>query len=83
VSRTKALFGVGRAVGVDAKIYLNGKYQATTFDQLTLKGGGPQDPGLAGFIQRLTRSIVADVMAERPGTGPRLAALDLTKTKSG
>jgi hypothetical protein len=72
VSKAKALFGVGRAVGIDAKIYLGGKYQATTFDQVTIKGGS-DDAGLATTIQKLTRSIVANAMADAPADAPKVA----------
>jgi hypothetical protein len=73
LSRAREVFGVGRAVGIDAKIYLDGQYQATTFDQATVKGG-PNDPSLAAAIQKVMKSIVANASAE--GThddGPKLA----------
>ncbi len=72
VSKAKALFGVGRAVGIDAKIYLNGQFQATTFDQVTVKDG-PKDPGLSAVIQKVLKSIVANASAEDKTDGPKLA----------
>jgi hypothetical protein len=72
VSKAREVFGVGRAVGIDAKIYLNGQYQATTFDQATVKGG-PNDPALAAAIQKVMKSIVANASAEGAADGPKLA----------
>ncbi len=72
VSRAKQLFGVGRAVGIDAKIFLNGQFQATTFDQVTVKDG-PKDPGLSAVIQKVLKSIVANATAEGKADGPKLA----------
>lgn len=63
LSKAREAFGVGRAIGIDAKIYLDGKYQASTFDQVTIKGG-PNDPGLVGAIQKVTRTIVSDALTE-------------------
>ncbi len=60
---TREAFGVGRVIGIDAKIYLDGKYQASTFDQITLKGGAG-DPALPREIQKVTRTVVADALAE-------------------
>lgn len=74
LSKAREAFGVGRAVGIDAKIYLNDKFEATTFDQATLKGGA-NDPGLSTEIQKLMRSIVANAMAQEPPDAPKLAAL--------
>ena len=59
VSRAKELFGVGRAVSIDAKIFLNDQFEATTFDQVTVKGG-PDDPGLAAAIQKIMKSVVVN-----------------------
>ena len=72
LSKARDVFGVGRAVGIDAKIYLNGQYQATTFDQATVKGG-PNDPGLAAAIQKVMKSIVANAAADGTQAGPKLA----------
>lgn len=74
LSKAREVFGVGRAVGIDAKIYLNDKYQATTFDQATVKGG-IDDPGLAAAIQKVMKSIIANAMAQEPPDAPKLAAL--------
>lgn len=80
LSKAREVFGVGRAVGIDAKIYLNGQYQATTFDQATVKGG-PNDPGLAAAIQKVMKSIVANAAAEGTPDGPKLA--DCRRSKTG
>jgi hypothetical protein len=72
LSKARDMFGVGRAVGIDAKIYLNGQYQATTFDQATVKGGA-NDPALATTIQKMMKSIVANATAEETLAGPKLA----------
>jgi hypothetical protein len=74
LSKAREAFGVGRAVGIDAKIYLNDKFEATTFDQATIKGGA-NDPGLAAEIQKLMKSIVANATAREPPNAPKLAAL--------
>lgn len=65
VSRFKDLFGTRRAIGVDAKLYLNGQFQSTTFDQATVKGG-PRDPDLGKLIDKITKSIIANAMIEEP-----------------
>ena len=57
------MFGVGRAIGIDAKIYLDGRYQSSTFDQVTIKGG-PNDPELESAIKKVTRIIVSDALTE-------------------
>jgi hypothetical protein len=72
VSRARQLFGVGRAVGVDAKIFLNGKFEATTFDQVTVKDGA-KDAGLSAVIQKVMKSVVANAMVEGKAEGPKLA----------
>jgi hypothetical protein len=81
LSKARDLFGVGRPVGVDAKIYLNGQYQSTSFDQATIKGG-PRDAGLSDVIKKVMHSIVANAFAAEPETGPRLAALAPVRTVS-
>jgi hypothetical protein len=65
VSRFKDMFGMRRAIGVDAKLYLNGQFQSTTFDQATIKGG-PRDPDLDRVIDKVTRSIIANAFLEEP-----------------
>ena len=72
VNRMKDMFGVRRSVGVDAKIYLDGQYQTSTFDQATIRGGG-EDQDLSKVIQRVLRSIVANALAGTHG-GASLAA---------
>jgi hypothetical protein len=59
MSKAKELFGVGRAVSIDAKIFLNDQFEATTFDEATVKGG-PNDPGLAAAIQKVMKSVVSN-----------------------
>jgi hypothetical protein len=59
IAGVEHLFGVRRAIGVDAKLYLHGQYDTATFDQATIKGG-PNDPDLAAVILRITRALVAD-----------------------
>jgi hypothetical protein len=71
-SKAKEVFGVGRAVSIDAKIYLNGQFQATTFDQVTIRGG-PHDSALSAVIQKVIKSIVANAMAEGRANGPKQA----------
>ena len=63
LSKARAMFGVGRAIGIDAKIYLDGRYQSSTFDQVTIKGG-PNDPELESAIKKVTRIIVSDALTE-------------------
>ena len=81
LSKARDLFGVGRPIGVDAKIYLDGKYQSTSFDQVTVKGGA-NDPALSSVIKKVMNSIVANAFAAEPATGPRLAALAPVRTES-
>ena len=71
MSRAKELFGVGRAVSIDAKIFLNDEYEATTFDQATIKGG-PDDPGLAAAVQKVMKSVVTNAFltASPDGASP-------------
>ena len=59
MSKARQLFGVGRAIGIDAKIFLNDAFQATTFDQVTVKGG-QDDPGLAAAVQKIMKSVVTN-----------------------
>lgn len=81
LSKARDLFGVGRPIGVDAKIYLDGKYQSTSFDQVTVKGGA-NDPALSSVIKKVMNSIVANAFAAEPASGPRLAALAPVRTVS-
>lgn len=59
LSKARQLFGVGRAISIDAKIFLNDEFEATTFDQVTVKGG-QDDPGLAASIQKIMKSVVTN-----------------------
>jgi hypothetical protein len=81
LSKARDLFGVGRPIGVDAKMFLNGQYQSTSFDQATIKGG-PHDAGLSDVIKKVMNSIVANAFASEPQTGARLAALAPVRTLS-
>ena len=81
LSKARDLFGVGRPIGVDAKIYLDGKYQSTSFDQVTVKGGA-NDPGLSSVIKKVMNSIVANAFASEQQSGLRLAALAPVRTVS-
>lgn len=74
LSKARDLFGAGRPVGVDAKIFLDGQFQSTSFDQATIKGG-PHDAGLYDAIKKVMQSIVANAFAAEPPGGPRLAAI--------
>jgi hypothetical protein len=65
LSRVESAFGTRRAVGIDAKIYLNGKYQSSTFDQATIKGSVPE-PSFGATIQKIMHSIVANAVASDP-----------------
>ncbi len=79
LSKARNLFGIGRPIGVDAKIYLNGQYQSTSFDQATIKGG-PHDASLSDVIKKVMNSIVANAFAAEPATGARLASLASLRT---
>jgi len=74
ISKARDLFGAGRPIGVDAKIFLDGQFESTSFDQATIKGG-PHDPGLSEVIKKVMNSIVANAFAAEPPNGPKLAAL--------
>jgi hypothetical protein len=77
LSRAGELFGVGRAVGIDAKIFLNDQFEATTFDQVTVKGG-PNDPGLAAAIQKIMKSVVTNAfLTASPDGGKPIWAVSL------
>ena len=79
LSKARQEFGMGRAVGIDVKIFLNGQYQASTFDQVTIKGG-PNDPNLNGAIQKVTRTIVSDALTqENIVDAPKLAGWNTLK----
>jgi hypothetical protein len=81
LSKARDIFGAGRPIGADAKIYLDGKFQSTSFDQATVKGG-PHDPGLSDLIKKVMTSIVANAFAAEPAAGPKLAGLGAVKSGS-
>ncbi len=58
LSHVESAFGAHRAVGIDAKIYLDGKYQNSSFDQATIKGA-KSDPSLDAAIQKILHAIIA------------------------
>ncbi len=75
LSKARELFGVGRALGIDAKIFLNDQFEATTFDQVTVKGG-KDDPGLAAAIQKIMKSVVANAfLTDVPGQAEPIEAV--------
>jgi len=79
LSKAKALFGVGRPVSIDAKIFLNDEFEATTFDQATIKGGA-EDSGLATVIQKVMKSIVDNAFAYASPNGLMPARLSTTRS---
>jgi len=79
MSKARAFFGVGRAVSIDAKIFLNDQFEATTFDQATIRGGA-DDPGLAAVIQKVMKSIVANAFAYESPDDRRPVAFSPSKT---
>ena len=72
MSKARAFFGVGRPISIDAKIFLNDQFEATTFDQATIKGGA-EDPTLASVIQKVMKSIVANAFAYASPNGLQTA----------
>jgi hypothetical protein len=81
LSKARDLFGSGRPIGLDAKIYLNGQFQSTCFDQATVRGG-PHDPALSDVIKKMMNTIVADAFAAQPSAGPKLAEISTIKIGS-
>lgn len=73
LTHARDLFGVRRAIGVDARLYVNGLFQSTTFDQATIKGG-PKDPDLGAIITKVTKSIIANALDETPRPNPAALA---------
>ena len=75
LSKARQLFGVGRAISIDAKIFLNDEFEATTFDQVTVKGG-QDDPSLAASIQKIMKSVVANAfLTASPDSGKPIRAV--------
>jgi hypothetical protein len=79
LSKTREVFGVGRAISIDAKIFLNDEFEATTFDEATVKGG-PSDPSLAAVIQKVMKSIVTNAFAYASPDGLMPARLSTTRS---
>jgi hypothetical protein len=73
ISKLREGFGMERAVGIDAKIYLNGKYQASTFDQASIKGGAA-DPNLTSAIKKVTKMIVSNALTETTSNTIKVAS---------
>jgi hypothetical protein len=75
MSKARELFGVGRAISIDAKVFLNDEFEATTFDQVTVKGG-QDDPGLAASVQKIMKSVVTNAfLTASPDGGSPLRAV--------
>jgi hypothetical protein len=50
------MLGAHKLISAQAKLYLNGQYQTVTFGQEAIQGGA-NDPELAAFLVKLTRSL--------------------------
>jgi hypothetical protein len=79
MAKASAFFGVGRPISVDAKIFLNDQFEATTFDQATIKGGA-KDSSLATVIQKVMKSIVDNAFAYASPNGLMPARLSTTRS---
>lgn len=75
LSHVESAFGARRAIGIDAKIYLDGQYQNSSFDQANIKGA-KSDPSLDAAIQKIMRAIIANATASdlMPDAKPRALA---------
>ena len=69
------IFGVHRPITIEARLYLNGKYQTLVEKQAVIEGG-PTDPDLAAAVASLTQNLlgVSDAYraidtGQRPVTG--------------
>jgi len=74
MSRVRDMFGIRRPVSLDAKIYLDGRYQSETFNQATIKGG-LDDPELGATIRKMAKQIVANALAQGKTDRADLASL--------
>jgi hypothetical protein len=67
-------FGVHRPMTIEARLYLNGKYQ-TRVKKKAIIQGGPDDPDLAAAVANLTQNLLSPSGAYRSihrGRGPAL-----------
>jgi hypothetical protein len=51
-------FGVHRPITIEARLYLNGKYQTLAKEQAIIEGG-PDDPDLAAAVASLTQHLLS------------------------
>ena len=51
------IFGVYRPITIEARLYLNGKYQTLVEQQVVIQGG-PNDPDLAEAVASLTQNLL-------------------------
>ena len=71
------IFGVHRPITIEARLYLNGEYQALVEKRVIIQGG-PNDPDLAEAVASLTQNLLGPSGAygaidtgQRPAYGPR------------
>jgi hypothetical protein len=71
------IFGVHRPITIEARLYLNGEYEALVEKQVVIQGG-PNDPDLAKAVASLTQNLLgpsgtyrAIDTGERPAYRPR------------
>jgi hypothetical protein len=71
------IFGVHRPITIEARLYLNGEYQALVEKQVVIQGGR-NDPDLAEAVASLTQNLLGPSGAyraidtgQRPPYGPR------------
>ena len=50
-------FGVHRPITIEARLYLNGKYQTLVKEKAIIQGG-PDDPNLAAAVTNLTQNLL-------------------------
>jgi len=50
-------FGVHRPITIEARLYLNGKYQTLVKEKAIIQGG-PDDPDLAAAVANLTQNLL-------------------------
>ena len=58
------ILGVHRPITIEARLYLNGEYQALVERQLVIQGG-PSDPDLADAVASLTQNLLRPAGAYR------------------
>ena len=51
------IFGVHRPITIEARLYLNGKYQILVEKQAVIQGG-PDDPDLAAAVASVTQNLL-------------------------